>query len=252
MLHEDPFTQDDLKVLAIASQALHRDDSNAPARLFDICAALCTLNLNPETRFQRAITALKLTLKSLSPTQILEGLYQPFWNLGPDQRLALALLHLGRSSWSRVSAVLEIKDTSNLGAFFWSARQELVYRSGANEPVPAGPSITGSDCPLYDSESPWAQKFFDEEMPKPERVFIERHLQQCTACADHLSRVRAFYYRADKLVRDAIDLDHLQIPSLQVLNPDPRQQAFRELLSRWDVRIALLALLFLIAKCSID
>lgn len=248
MRPEAPFVEDDLRILAIASKALNRDDPQAPGRLVDTLAALRTLTLAPEIRFSRGIQALRISLKASTPERMLEGLYQPFWNLGPDQRLALALLHVGRSTWNRVAASLGLSDTGAMGVFLWSARQELVFRSGSSE-IPGGPSHPGPECPNYDPAAPWAQKFFDEEFSPSERIFIERHLQNCTSCSEHLARVRIFYYQADKVVRDALDLDHLAIPSLQFLNPDPVQTAFKELFKRWDVWLAIVGFVTLLAYC---
>jgi hypothetical protein len=129
----------------------------------------------------------------------------PFFRLGPAERLILSALHRGRWSYARLGRVLGVT-AEQVEEMAWIARVNLATsaKSAGILPkvsYPAGARPVGGSCPEYVSARPWTQRFLDDELPAgSQRLYFQNHLMACDSCRAALSRCRDLYYAIETLI----------------------------------------------------
>jgi hypothetical protein len=254
---------DDLKILAEVGRALWMDPRQSQIATVETLSAVSLLDLTPERALERAAAALleRVTSRGMAANTRANltagmGMGQPFFRLMPEERLLLVALHLGRWSYARLSRIFD-ETPELIEQKAWSARIQLAATE-AVQAYPAGASTRGPNCPEYDAQRPWTQRFLDEEIATGrERIFLQNHLMVCKTCQQALKRCRDVYYAIDRLLprlnEEAGDtqlLKHLEKISRRGLGlKTPVERTFVESLAiflrRTDIRWVLAATVLL-------
>jgi hypothetical protein len=181
--------QEDLRTLASVGRALWADTRESQLATIETLSAVTLLDLTPDRAVERAAVAL---LERVSRRGATAQWAQPFFRLEAEERLTLVALHQGRWSYARLGRVFGLT-TEQVEALAWSARLQLASAIGTA--YPAGAPQRGPNCPEYDSQRPWTQRFLDDEVSSGrERLFLQNHLMACGSCRDALNRCRETYY----------------------------------------------------------
>jgi hypothetical protein len=191
---------EDLKSYLEIGNALWADPRDSARIATDTISAVNLLNLTPERKIERAAAVLlERNRRAGQASGVVAALrigaqgQASFFTLPPEQRFALAALHLGRWSYARLGRVLGMAEES-VERLAWMARSELL--PGA---YPPGAPTSGASCPAYDSARPWTQRFLDEEVASArDRLFLQNHLMACDSCRQALNRCRDFYFKVER------------------------------------------------------
>ena len=254
----------DHEVLVRLSQALWSEQDHAQAALIE-AMSLGSLSDSTAAEFAERVAALlmKKALSEFRPAEMIVS--SPFYRLPVQSRLVLAALH-GHSRWScqRIGRIFGLfqkiqKDESEGAArsvesshfedwvsrLAWSSRLELFWESGHGV-FPLQTQSTSKfaqvSCPEYDARAPWSQRFFDEEMPAKERLFLQNHLMACESCRTILARTRKLFSETDIALNHAGiqgSLEesaevHAANPSLSELQLLRRSLRAQSTLNFWD------------------
>lgn len=196
----------DLKTLAEMGKALWANPRESEVAMIETLSAVTLLDLTPERAVEKAAAALlervtgtggAVNFRANLASQL--GMTQPFFRLAAEERFLLIALHLGRWSYGRIARIFKITP-EQVEIAAWSARLRFaslqIGMAGAQGfAYPTGAPQRGPNCPQYDSQRPWTQRFLDEENSTGrERVFFQNHLMACSSCREALHRCREAYY----------------------------------------------------------
>lgn len=194
----------DLKNFAELGRALWVDPGRSASVMAETLSAVTLQELQADQALERACAVLlerargqgmAAQTRDLLATE--GGFNQPFFRLGPDERFALAALHLGRWSYRRLSRVMGFTP-EQVEEIAWSARVQLA--ASASGLAPLGGKV-GAHCPQYESHRPWTQRFLDEEIRLgADRIFLQNHLMACDSCMQALNRCRDLYYSVERIL----------------------------------------------------
>jgi hypothetical protein len=141
--------------------------------------------------------ALRQGMASSTRDALGNGKFSPFFKLLPEERFVLVALHLGRWSYDRVARVVG-SQSEVVEALAWRARSQIAVSQGL---TPFGAKLASANCPEYDLNRPWTQRFMDEEMGGGrEGVFLKNHLMACDSCRNSLARCRDIYFTVERLL----------------------------------------------------
>lgn len=192
----------DLKTYAEIGRALWADPSRSGEMAVETLSAIALLDLTQERALEKASQALldravrqgmaSNTLGALDTNQ-----FGAFFKLQPEERFVLVALHLGRWTYERTARVLQTQ-SEVVEALAWRARSQIGISQGL---TPIGAKIASHNCPEYDLNRPWTQRFLDEEMGTGrESVFLRNHLMACESCRRSLARCRDIYFRVEAML----------------------------------------------------
>lgn len=189
---------EDLKQVSRFGQALWAEPVRSERVAVDTLAAVSLLGLPEDRVLERATQALLQRAVRDGAAAAGPGIHNAFYRLSPEERLVLSALHLGRWSYARIARVLELTP-ERVAEIAWAARLHLVSAPGQQRPVPhpVGSSRNGIQCPDYNPQRPWTQRFLDTELSPADRVFLQEHLLVCASCRQALQICRQVYYSAE-------------------------------------------------------
>jgi hypothetical protein len=249
---------EDLKTYSEFGRALWFDPTESRRVAVETLAAASLLDMSAERILEKAASGMISRAHKLSPNP--KALVHPFFRLFPEERVILVALHQGRWSYARLARLLG-ETPDSIERLAWQARMQLasglaaigsarfaVYPSGAGG---------GINCPEYDAERPWTQRFLDEQIPAgQERLFLQSHLLSCRSCSQALARCRDLYYHVTRVVAELTaqpnpsgasvgELERVWIRTRVLTSPaNPMLQAWLQVLARPDVQwIALVCIL---------
>lgn len=253
--------------LAVLAAVLFEPEARVAAAV-DRFAAVTTarrgssLSANSAARGRSRLERTAQTLLAGSPART--GTEQGFGLLTPTERALLSCAHLLHWSYPRMAQAFDLRSPEDAERLLWSARLNwaaALSAQGEKIVYPAFAPPTGLACPETSRTRPWFQRFLDEEWrTSAERMFLEGHLAHCAGCAQSLKRAKEFFFALDQRIGALGFLEQAQ-PVQQALARVERLEAsggfartmplhlaiwhslvgFSE---RWDVRIAVLALIF--------
>jgi len=192
----------DLKTYAEFGRALWADPSRSGEMAIETLSAISLLDLTQERALEKASSALldlamRQGMASNTLSALEMGKFGAFFKLQPEERFVLAALHLGRWTYERVARVIDA-DSEKVEKLAWRARSQIAIAEGL---TPIGAQISSHNCPEYDLDRPWTQRFLDEEIGTGrESVFLKNHLMACDSCRRSLSRCRDIYFRVDAML----------------------------------------------------
>jgi hypothetical protein len=251
--------REDLQAIAGVGDGLWADSERAHRTVLDAFAAVALLGLDESGTLERVSRNLLDLAERDGPSVNSAAAGRAFFRLLPEERLILTGLHSARWSYARLARILG-QSPERVAEIAWGARIHLASlpHQKAGKPFffshPAGSS--GTSCPEYHPGRPWTQAFFDEELDRPRRHFLETHTAACASCQGALKRARAVWYAADACVprrapaaREAsvTGLERLAGGALRLVRPADRDflQALGIFLGRRDVRWLVAALVVL-------
>jgi hypothetical protein len=196
----------DLKTYIELGKALWADPQRSSSIAAETLSAVSLLDLSEEGAVERASAVLLdravkqgmasttrdvLALSGVGGT----GYYDAFFRLQAQERFVLVALHQGRWSYARVARVMG-RSAEAVEKIAWRARVQLVSGQGIH---PIGASLKSANCPEYDLDRPWTQKFLDEEIRNgTELMFLQNHMMACDSCRQALNRCRDLYFTVEK------------------------------------------------------
>lgn len=192
----------DLKTYAEFGRALWADPSRSGEMVVDTLSAIALLDLTQERALEKASFALldravRQGMASNTLAALETGKFGAFFKLQPEERFVLAALHLGKWTYDRVARVIQSK-AEVVEALAWRARSQIAIAEGL---TPIGAKVASANCPEYDLDRPWTQRFLDEEIGTGrEAVFLRNHLMACESCRRSLSRCRDIYFRVEAML----------------------------------------------------
>jgi hypothetical protein len=170
--------------------------------VIETLSAIALLELTQERALEKASQALldravRQGMASNTVSALEHNQFGAFFKLQPEERFILVALHLGRWTYERVARVIQTKPEV-VEAAAWRARSQIGISQGL---TPIGAKIASANCPEYDLDRPWTQRFLDEEMGTGrEAVFLRNHLMACDSCRRSLARCRDIYFRVEGLL----------------------------------------------------
>jgi hypothetical protein len=185
----------DLNLVTDLGYALWQDPYQAQITVRDTVSAASLVEAKSEAVVDRTIRAL-LEQAEKRGTFARPGA-QLFQSLFAEERFLLLALHTGRWSYARIARVLE-ETPESIQSMAWNARVYLASHHG----YPAGSRAATASCPEYNAQTPWTQKFLDEEVKGQEKLFLQNHLVACSSCRDALMRAKEVFYRAEGMLGD--------------------------------------------------
>ncbi len=191
-----------IKTYAEFGRALWADPSRSGEMAVETLSAIALLNLTQERALEKASSALldravRQGMATNTVDALENGKFGAFFRLQPEERFVLAALHLGRWSYERVARVIQAK-TEVVQVLAWRARSQIAIAEGL---TPIGAKFASANCPEYDLDRPWTQKFLDEEIGNGrEAVFLRNHLMACESCRRSLARCRDIYFRVEAML----------------------------------------------------
>lgn len=239
------FQRQDLQLVSNLGQSLWVEPEQSRTITRETVSAVTVLDTNPERAAEKAAQAL---LERANRHGMYARVPTGFNALFPEERFILLALHQGHWSYERIARVVgePVEMVQQLG---WNARVYLAlshYPSAPKQPTP--------NCPDYNPQRPWTQRFLDEELEGREKVFLQAHLTSCKECREALVRAKDVYYRVQKQI-ESLEARQSQpglTAQLQTL-VDVGQKlrsgavdssasgAMRSLFARVDVKLVLLA-----------
>jgi hypothetical protein len=192
----------ELKTYAEIGRALWADPSRSGEMAVETLSAIALLNLTQERALEKASQALldravRQGMASSTVSALEFNQFGAFFKLQPEERFVLVGLHLGRWSYERTARVLQTKPEV-VEALAWRARSQIGISQGL---TPIGAKFASANCPEYDLDRPWTQRFLDEEMGTGrEAIFLRNHLMACESCRRSLARCRDIYFRVESLL----------------------------------------------------
>ncbi len=194
--------EQDLKTYLGLGRSLWSTPEASFTPMLDAIAGASVATQDGAVLIERASTALLTRSLVAGIEATADRVAEPFFRLSPDERVLLVGLHHGRWSYSRMSRILGTDAAASLQdmpRLAWKARMHLASQiPGLN--YPTGSARNGMSCPDYDPEDPWTQRFLDEELSQRERVFLQTHVQGCSACQKALNSCRNLYYAVEKWI----------------------------------------------------
>lgn len=187
---------EDLRALSHLGHALWVEPGRLERAALETLTAVSLLDLPSEKLVERASSALLERASRDGAAVNATALGTPFFRLLPEERLILAALHLGHWSYARISRILD-RSEETVARAAWSARVRLATSKGSI-PIPGGSN--GPQCPEFDPQMPWTQRFLDEEITPRERLFLQNHLMACAMCRKSLALSRDLYYSVDAML----------------------------------------------------
>lgn len=192
----------DLKTYAFIGRGLWPDPMRSSTLSVETLSAVFLLDLTEERAIEKASAALleraqrqgslATTMGALETRQ-----FNAFFKLDPEERFILMALHLGRWSYARVGRVMK-QSEDYIERLAWKARIRLVASVGMNS---IGGKLATSNCPEYDKDRPWTQRFLDEEIRAGrELLFLQNHLMACNSCQQTMTRTRNIYFKVESLL----------------------------------------------------
>jgi hypothetical protein len=155
---------EELRTVAQLGRALWADPRQADPQTIDTVSAATMLDLSEEREFERALKALldRATRGGMASNSAANFAFgstagNPFFRLFPEERFLLMVLHTLHWSYERLGRLLEM-DAEEIERTAWGIRVKL---SGL---TPFGCPPTSANCPEYDVQRPWTQRFLDEEI----------------------------------------------------------------------------------------
>jgi hypothetical protein len=193
---------EDLQLISTLGRALYANPAQAESRSLETVAAISTLGTVSEEQFlERALGLMLHQAERDGLRSNAGGVSSPFFRLAPKERFILFLLHSGRLSYRKLSALLSITP-EDLQTIAWNARTQVAsspeVRSRA--PHPTGSSHLKQACPEFDLTRPWTQKLLDDEMGSRELAFLQNHTSVCPECRRALNQTRELYYAVERTI----------------------------------------------------
>jgi hypothetical protein len=201
---------DDLRTFSGMGKALWVDAERCEQSTVETLSAVTLLNLTPDRAIEKACVGLLEGARRAGSGAEIVGtsdhslLSEPFYRLSVEEKMLLVALHVGRWSYARISRILKM-ESAQLQECLWRSRLQLGSALSPPSPYPAAPSSPGPDCPAYDSQAPWTQRFFDQEiLSGSEQFVLKQHLLKCNSCSQALRRCRELYFRVDVEIKQRV------------------------------------------------
>jgi hypothetical protein len=183
----------DLNLVTDLGYALWQDPYQAQVAVRDTVSAASLVETQTDAVVERTVRAL------LDQAEKRGSFARPgaqlFQSLFAEERFLLLALHSGRWSYARIARVLE-ETPESVQTMAWNARVHLASHRG----YPAGSRAATPSCPEYNPQTPWTQKFLDEEMKGQEKLFLQSHLLSCSSCREALMRAKEIFFRAEAML----------------------------------------------------
>ncbi len=192
---------DDLKSLICIAHSLWADSAEAISSLAEVLSVVATGDFPTEIEVEKTAKALYFRILHQGTSINAQSISQPFFRLTVEQRFILSSLHLARWSYVRIGRILDIEERL-IPEIAWTTRLSLTLVPGVdfNSVHPTGTHHLAVNCPEYQKENPWTQKFLDDEFPKNQKIFLQNHSISCKTCQESLTRCRTLYYSVDGLL----------------------------------------------------
>lgn len=189
----------DLNLVTDLGYALWQDPFQAQVAVRDSVSAASLVEPKSEAVTERAVRALlnQAEKRGTFARHLAHPGAQLFQSLFAEERFLLLALHSGGWSYARIARVLE-ETPESVQAMAWSAR---VYLSSSHG-YPSGSKAATPSCPEYDAQTPWTQKYLDEEVKGQEKLFLQNHLLVCSSCRDALMRAKEVFFRAEAMLAE--------------------------------------------------
>ena len=229
-------SSEDIKTFTGIGKVLWLDPVSSRRSTIETLSVISLIRKTPEHSLERAAQALldraRRESKLAGSAVHLEALNQVFFRLTHEERLILVALHQGRWSYDRLSRILN-QPRAQVEELAWKARVKLAKEGS----YPHGPHPRGDKCPEYDAQRPWAQRFLDGEISlSRERLHLQQHLVECSACSSFLIKCRELYFNVEKEVV-ALSNDPERVASLEeLIKKNPKPGVFRER-SFWETLV---------------
>jgi hypothetical protein len=227
---------EDLKSIVKIGNAFWADPVQSNQVMSEVMSGASLASLSPQQVIERAASGLLSrvredgmagNLKKNLDTANQEFL--PFFRLFPEQRFLIVALHSRRWSYEKLARVLN-EPVEIVEALSWKARIDLgalIQNDFIQNIYPIGTKQVGHNCPEYDFQRPWTQRFLDEEIKsKREQTFLQNHMMGCESCRTSMVRCRELYYAVEEAIPEieylneqAIVLNRICVQSDLYRNP---------------------------------
>lgn len=175
------------------SKNIQNDSSDFFFVTRNLVSTTALMDLNGDQIFEKVVLQLLDQSQKHSANRTTAALNHPFYRLLPIQRFALMGRHLEGWSYTKLGTLLNLP-SYDIEKILWQTRVELgTYRSSD---ISIGSSLCTFQCPEYNIQRPWTQRFLDEQLRAQDRVFLQGHLLQCESCRQTLESARKIYYLA--------------------------------------------------------
>lgn len=193
MLNEDFYP------LSRLSRAFWSDRALSDRQSAETLSAVTLLDLPDDSLIDKYAKGLLEKAIRIGPSANASVLDHPFYRLIPEERLVLSALHFQNWSYERLSRILGL-NTEQVTSLAWNARLRIAASRPTAYNYAHGPKKMGTHCPDYDTQSPWTQKFLDEELSKREQLFLQNHMMGCEGCRKALISCRNLYYAVEAIL----------------------------------------------------
>ncbi|MEK6577842.1 MAG: hypothetical protein AABZ55_01330, partial [Bdellovibrionota bacterium] len=210
----------DLKTFSEIGYALWSDPERSRKISVDTLGAVALRDFDEETLLEsgtQALLARAANEGSANNSRYnLNVIDRAFFRLFPQERVILVGLHLGKWSYARLARVIGTT-ADNVQKIAWKARLQVSTELPRSVPLqyPTGNKSVSANCPEYHSDSPWTQRFLDNEFSTgAEKLFLQQHLIACASCRATLEQGKAVYYAVDASI-PRLDARSSDLPNLE-------------------------------------
>lgn len=159
-------------------------------------AQVAFLNLSSEQAHDQTIRL--MLKKALHEGQAANqgALNHPFYRMNPEERFLLSALHYGQLSYQRIAQILNLS-LEQISVLAAQSRLKLAFDLRIS--IPHAPQSIRENCPSYDSQAPWPERFLDEQIDEKHGT-LQNHLMACPICQVCLSKYREYYYQIERII----------------------------------------------------
>ena len=197
------FDADSLKDITHIGITLWSDTNIGKGIVNKTTEIISSHNLTKRMSLIKTIQSMYLTAQKVPIYHNASSFNNVFFRLNVQERFVLGAFYLNKWNYNKIGEILG-KKKEEVECILSKARSQLYLYSNIKINQKVDIKINNNekriDCPDYNPENPWVNKFLDKEFSKSVNLFLESHVLKCTNCQNILLKHRTINYDIKKLI----------------------------------------------------